>query len=142
MATGGTCDVHQVWGWENSQRGMGWGQDSGFIRFESFEALVINLDGPKRLPCDTSDFVTFGAAISRNASVCRSVRCPGAEAETLRHGVLQVELPGRVVAAKVLHNQESKAQLLEPGFGEKEDTVVALCWETVALGTVLSFGRN
>ena len=110
--------------------------------FESFEALVINLDGPKRLPCDTSDFVTFGAAISRNASVCRSVRCPGAEAETLRHGVLQVELPGRVVAAKVLHNQESKAQLLEPGFGEKEDTVVALCWETVALGTVLSFGRN
>ena len=82
--------------------------------FESFEALVINLDGPKRLPCDTSDFVTFGAAISRNASVCRSV----------------------------LHNQESKAQLLEPGFGEKEDTVVALCWETVALGTVLSFGRN
>lgn len=33
MATGGTCDVHQVWGWENSQRGMGWGQDSGFIRF-------------------------------------------------------------------------------------------------------------
>lgn len=104
--------------------------------------MVINLDGPKRLPCDTSDFVTFGAAISRNASVCRSVRCPGAEAETLRHGVLQVELPGRVVAAKVLHNQESKAQLLEPGFGEKEDTVVALCWETVALGTVLSFGRN
>lgn len=30
--------------------------------FESFEALVINLDGPKRLPCDTSDFVTFGEA--------------------------------------------------------------------------------
>ncbi|CAK9077551.1 LEAF RUST 10 DISEASE-RESISTANCE LOCUS RECEPTOR-LIKE PROTEIN KINASE-like 1.4 (Probable receptor-like serine/threonine-protein kinase LRK10L-1.4), partial [Durusdinium trenchii] len=51
--------------------------------------------------------------------------------------VHQVELPGRVVAAKVLHNQESKAQLLEPGFGEKEDTVVALCWETVALGTAL-----